>query len=140
MLELTGAFQHNPSRMDCRINEPVVDEGVGKPPTHLSKDEKKIWKELSKDVPWLAVSDRLALEMVCRLTTRMRTNPVDFTGSETSALTVLVRTLGMTPSDRSRVSAPQKQKEDEWTKLLAGPTQLQINELEQRKAMQIMEQ
>jgi phage terminase small subunit len=118
LLEMSGAFDVNPERLAARLNEPTVDGDIGNPPTHLSKPEKKAWKELAKDAYWLRSTDRLALEMICRLTAKMRTTPDTFTGTETSALTALIRTLGLTPSDRSRINAPAPAKEDEWTDFL----------------------
>lgn len=117
-LKLNGSLARNPGRYSDRLNEPTPQLEVGTAPASLNDAEKAIWYELCNDVSWLAVTDRLALEMACRLTNKMRTDP-DFKASSMASLTALVRTLGMTPSDRTKMSIPPEKEEDEWTKLLS---------------------
>ena len=120
LLILSGATALHPERFVNRLNEPQMDEGVGNPSSYLSTQEKKIWREISKDVYWLKVSDRLSLEIVCRLTAKMRDNSENLKIMELQTLVTTIRSLGMTPADRSRINAPAKVKEDEWTSILSS--------------------
>lgn len=118
LLELSGTLADHPSRYANRLNEPQLTQGIGNPPNHLSEQEKVVWQELARDIYWLKVSDRLSMEIVCRLTSKMRNDP-NFKTMEFSVLTTLLRSLGMTPTDRSRVNAPVSiEYRDEWHELL----------------------
>jgi phage terminase small subunit len=116
VLELSGAIQRNPARYLNRQNEPQPTEDIGLPPSYLSTQEKKIWKEITNDVSWLKVTDRLSLEMVCRLVAKLRDGSIK--SMELSTLITLVRVLGMSPSDRSRVNVTPIQPNNQWTSLL----------------------
>jgi hypothetical protein len=123
MLEISGAIQRNPKRYLDRVNEPQVDAGIGQPPNSLSVQEQKIWKEISNDVSWLKVTDRLSLEMVCRLVAKLRDGSIKI--MEMSALITTLRCLGLTPADRSRVNvSPTTNHKNEWISLLNTDVEL----------------
>jgi hypothetical protein len=116
ILDAKGAFLVNPQR--ARPDEPKGDRPLGSPPKYLTADEKKIWKELAKEIlPGVAFqSDRTAFELLVRLTHKMRTNQMTKTSDMTTLISICSR-FAMTPADRSRVSV-EKQKESGLSKFL----------------------
>jgi hypothetical protein len=106
LLEVKGAFLPgaNPSR--ARESEPVSTRPLGNPPKHLSKERKKLWKEIAKRLaPGVAMeSDRDAFELMVRLTDRMRTDDILMRSADRTALISLWSRFAMTPADRSKVS------------------------------------
>ena len=44
---------------------------MGDPYPTMTASERKVWRELAQDLPWLRASDRLVLRMVCKLSARM---------------------------------------------------------------------
>ncbi len=72
MLELSGAFQHDPARR--RPVGPESSEPVGDPPAYLAEDEAACWWECCRDAPAgvLTGHDRWVLEMPARLVARSR--------------------------------------------------------------------
>lgn len=113
VLELVGAYKKNPQRK--RKNEPKPAQGIGKfteGPTDLSS----IWDEVvAQTVPGvMTMSDRLALEMVCRLMAEIRSKPDEISVGKVTALCNLLGRFGLTPADRAKVAVPEEEKEDEW--------------------------
>jgi hypothetical protein len=117
VLDAKGAFIANPQRQ--RDAEPTTasSDPLGSPPTRLTKDQKKVWKEIAKrmlpDVVF--ASDRDAFELMVRLTVRMRaedySNPsleTIMTAAEKTLLVSLWSRFAMTPADRSKVQAEKK--------------------------------
>ena len=108
-LALSGSLNKHPERLAARANEPKPDPKFGNAPTHLTKAQKKVWKEVVDQIPdgVATKADRLVVEVVVRMTEKMRE------GTATSAnYTTLMRglsQLGMTPADRSKISVtPQE--------------------------------
>jgi phage terminase small subunit len=105
ILDAKGAFIINPQR--SRPNEPTSDRPLGSPPKYLSKEHKKIWKEIAKRLPLgvLLETDRDAFEMMVRLTYKMRNETAEapMMAAERSTLISLWSRFAMTPADRSRV-------------------------------------
>jgi len=103
ILEMSGALGKNPSR---RRVEPSVALPFGKPPAHLSRELKAAWREISRAAPCgvLTGADRVAVELAARLLVRIRTADT-FTAADANGLRSLLSSLGMTPADRSRVTA-----------------------------------
>lgn len=104
MLELNGAFKEHPARKAARANEPKPTEPLGSAPSYMTKEQKKLWKELAgMVVPGvLTKSDRISVELAVHLTEKLRN--LSIKPQEVSILTTLLGKLGMTPSDRSKVS------------------------------------
>lgn len=125
ILEMTGAFDKNPDRGRARVNEPVPTGELGGPPKHLDDKAKKIWKELSKILPRgvAADCDRLSFELIVTLMSRFRDGSIR--GFELTVMNSLLSRFGLTPADRSRVSAtpPKHDDHDEWSDLLPGTAQ-----------------
>ena len=103
ILDAKGSFLKHPER--ARPNEPRATEPLGTPPKYLTAAEKKVWKELAKQLlPGVAfASDRVAFELLVRLTAKMRTNQMTKTSDMTTLISLCSR-FAMTPADRSRVS------------------------------------
>lgn len=106
VLDARGAFKKNPNR---RREDPDVDAEIGEPPAFFDEAHACVWQELVAAAPngVLKGSDRVALEMACRLTVAMRTN-AEFPISGMLRLEALLGKFGMTPADRSKVSGTKK--------------------------------
>jgi hypothetical protein len=125
-LALNGGLKHDPKRYANRGTEPVPSGPIGNPSSHFCPALKTIWKELkSQSLPnTLGSSERLILEVMCRLTLKMRGNTIS-TG-ETSRLIGCLCRLGMTPTDRPRVQilptdVKPTEKESVFAALFANP-------------------
>jgi hypothetical protein len=93
---------------------------LGPPPKRLDAELKAIWFEIVEMVPdgVLAKSDRLAIEITCRLVRKVFHDSIN--GAELSTLNSLLARLGMTPADRSRINVPKAaQNQDEFAALAA---------------------
>lgn len=103
ILDANGAFLANPDRK--RPNEPSA-RSLGSAPKWLSKEEKRVWKELVKQAApgVLMSSDRSAFELLVRLTCKMRTEFAAMTGAQMGQFISLCSRFAMTPADRSKVS------------------------------------
>ena len=97
------------SRHRDRQDEPEVIEPLGGPPQGWPGGAKALWHELSGMVPpgVATKSDRLAFELLCRLAARMRENSEALTPALAAQIRTACAVFGMSPADRSRVSAPR---------------------------------
>lgn len=113
LLAINGGLSKNPSRYADRVNEPQSNGDVGDAPKELSKAKKALWAEIIDLVPdgVLAKSDRLIVELIVELMHDLRTGNSNVASINT--LRMSLASLGMTPADRSRVSAPPPQTVDE---------------------------
>jgi phage terminase small subunit len=101
----SGTLHKNPGRYVGRwVAQSAPFRPIGKAPAHLPATEKAIWAELTKAAParLLQRSDRLFLEVCCKLVARMRAgdNPKS---SEINALTNILGKLGLNPTDRAKL-------------------------------------
>lgn len=102
--ELKGAFRKDPQR-----KRPVGAKStapLGAPPVHLKPDERECWLEAVHAAPGgvLTAADRWVLEVAARLMAKFRADWL--TGAEFGVLSQALGKLGWTPSDRSKVQAP----------------------------------
>lgn len=110
----SGAFAHNPGR---RRKDP---RGVGKlppdPPAHLelNKWETKAWQEIAAAIPAGVGtgSDAFVVEMAARITGAMRKSG-EHGSAELGQLRYLLGSLGLTPTDRLRLSVAAEEPEDD---------------------------
>lgn len=114
VLELVGAYKKNPQRK--RKSEPKPTQGIGafsEGPTALAD----VWDEVvAQVVPGvLTISDRLALELVCRLLAEIRLKPDEISVGKVTALANLLGRFGLTPADRAKIAIPEEEEEDEWS-------------------------
>lgn len=107
VLELSGAFERNPKRRKARANEPEPVGVLGDPPDVLDEAEKARWLEIDEACPWLASSDRALVELACELWMRKRRKALKETGEK--LYVTVMRSLGMAPGERSRMSTPKAQ-------------------------------
>lgn len=113
VLELRGAYKKDPQRK--RKNEPKPAAGIGKF-SDGPVDLPEIWDEVvAQTVPGvMTVSDRIALEALCRLIADIRNNPAELSVGKITAMVSLLGRFGLTPADRSKVTIPEEKPEDEW--------------------------
>ena len=103
---LNGTLDHNPARFADRATEPKDDRPLGPPPDRLKPDERAAWMEIDRLAPWLAAADRLAVEITACLMAAFRIAGVQYTPPpQLAQLAAMLGKLGLTPSDRSKVSA-----------------------------------
>ena len=112
---VTGADRLHPSRYANR-HEPAVAP-IGEPPEGLSDAEREAWLDLVADMPWLARSDRMMVDLTVRLMmiVAQPQPPV----SAIAQLRLCLSSLGATPVDRSKVQAPQELEDDPASEFLA---------------------
>ena len=113
--KVTGAAIKNPKRHAGR-SEPVGTK-LGRPSEFLDKHARVAWEGFCRELPWLMESDRAMLE-VCA-TVRGRMMAAGEPGSEPvgiqamSMLQSCLSKLGATPADRSKVSVPDDEPEED---------------------------
>lgn len=109
VLELAGAFKHDPKRLDARKDEPVPHGPIGEPPEFLSELQKECWREFVRlcHDGVLCEADRPFMEYAARVWAQLRDSPEIDPKLGIRFETVCAR-FGMTPADRSKVSAPKK--------------------------------
>ena len=119
VLELRGAFKKDPQRK--RKNEPKPTGSIG----HFSAGPigaQEIWNELVLACPQnvLTNADRMALEIAVEYMRQFRQDPVGCPAERVKTLINLLARFGMTPSDRAKLSIPEKNKEveDPWASLV----------------------
>ena len=116
LLERKGAFRKDPQRK--RTDPEVVGE-IGSPPDYFTNDEKTVWNEIATTAPVgvLSSADRGAVEAAARYWAKFRKTPAeDLTAAMVQQLRSILGCLGMTPADRSKVSAPERKPENPFSK------------------------
>jgi phage terminase small subunit len=127
ILELNGAFKHDPKRK--RPNEPKELRALGDPPARLSKKALPFWHELVSIAPAgvLTIADRWAVELAARLMMKA-TGGRRIPAAELATLRSLLAALGMTPADRSKLSVKtEKPKANPYTDLAQEAISLRTN-------------
>ena len=92
-----------------RENEPEVIEPLGGPPEGWPIAAKLMWAEIAGYVPADVArrADRVMLEVLIRLVAKMREGPEAMTPALAAQIRSTCAAFGMSPADRSRVSAPR---------------------------------
>ncbi len=107
---VSGAAMKNPARFTGR-NEPSVAP-LGEPSPLLKDDERDAWLRFSGELPWLVESDRALLEVASALRARILTR--DGVGiNHLQVYSAILSKLAATPVDRSRVSVPVDEEDDD---------------------------
>jgi hypothetical protein len=98
-----GSFITHKNRR--RPDEPTVDRPIGNAPTSMSKDERKVWKQLAaQSCPGVLMqSDRLMFAVLVRLAAKFYTNG-PMMAAETAQMITLSSKFALNPADRSKVS------------------------------------
>lgn len=107
VLELNGAFKKDPARGRARADEPVVTTDIGEPPKHLRPEVVECWNEIVAQAPArvLTGSDRLIVEYTAEILYLLRYEGFSANTALLNRFETALGKLGMTPSDRSKVSA-----------------------------------
>jgi phage terminase small subunit len=122
LANLDGSRKKNPQRYRLRALAPQPHEGLGQPPQWLNDAAADVWIEISHSLPAgvLTVADRLAAEVCSQLLAEFRENPKSFQAARLAQLRGLLGSLGLTPSDRLRLSVPETLNAlDPWAVLAA---------------------
>lgn len=131
VLELSGAFKHDPARGEARKHEPRPTEPLGIAPEELEEIEVRCWSELASAATWLTVADRWVVEIAACLMAKKRDSGIGgrhgISVGELAQLNQCLREMGLTPVARSKVSAPtEKKKENAFAKIKQG-TEAAVN-------------
>ncbi len=105
VLDLSGAFKHNPQRLAARANEPKPDGPIGDAPAWMAEDEAEVWREIVSEAPpgVLTNADRGLLGIMATLRVLLCTRQAD--AKDKALLLRCYTELGMTPASRSKVQA-----------------------------------
>lgn len=106
-LKRNGAFRKNPKRETARRAEPRPNGPIGAPPVSLSEVQVACWNEIIENSPdgVLTKADRHIVELGARTLAMVRGRG-KLTAFQLQQMRAILASLGMTPSDRSRVGAP----------------------------------
>lgn len=117
-LELAGAFKKDPQRK--RPIGPKSEAPLGEPPGYFADDEATVWAEVQNIVPpgVLTGADRFVVELLSRLVAKFRRDWL--TGAEMSQMTWCCSHLGMTPTDRSKITVQQEKEASPFDEFLAN--------------------
>ena len=102
-----------------RADEPEIIEPLGGPPEGWPTAAKLLWAELSNPIPpdVATKSDRIIFETLLRLVARMREGPEAMTPALAAQIRTTCACFGMSPADRSRVSAPRLPEDNPFSQL-----------------------
>lgn len=103
--EVRGSYTKNPQRRNR--GEPIPKAGIGPAPKWMSEAESEIWDELTGIVPpgVLGDSDRWAVERAVKLMYLSRYDEDKFTSGREGHLIAYLSRMGLTPSDRTKITA-----------------------------------
>lgn len=106
-LKRSGAFRKNPKRESARKSEPRPNGPIGAPPASLSDPQVACWNEIiaNSSPGVLTKADRVIVELGARTLAMVRGRG-KLTAFQLQQMRAILSSLGMTPADRSRVSAP----------------------------------
>ena len=111
--ELEGRDRKDPGRFKDRI-EPVVTESIGEPPEWLVDNDttkaRSAWAEITRDIPWLNGSHRILVTIASGIYGRLMAGQ-DVGVQATNLLRQCLGQMGATPSDASKVTIPDGNKD-----------------------------
>ncbi|MBR0718938.1 hypothetical protein [Bradyrhizobium liaoningense] len=70
LLELRGAFKHDPQRKRARQREPLGTPPLPDAPDHLTDDVAKVWRQMKTRGYWLTSADQFLVEIAATLAAR----------------------------------------------------------------------
>lgn len=113
-LKLNGAFAKNPNRTR---QDPETKGPIGDPPPSMDVKLHATWFELADQAPVnvLRSRDRTVLELAVRVLYAIR-NSEKLEAAMVSQLNKCLSSMGMTPTDASRVYAPNEKPDNPFTK------------------------
>lgn len=112
VLKLKGSYKKDPQRMKDRQYEPIPKGEIAGPPKYLTADEKKCFKEIVKHSPAMVITS--ADHELVVLTARLKSKFINdwLSASEMGHYLRCLSQLGMAPADRSKISLPVEEKEE----------------------------
>lgn len=127
MIQHSGTEKDHPGRTAARQNEPAPkpdtenETAIGPPPAYLSPYEKKMFREIVKTAHegTLMHADRLFIAHGARLLSRISRNEDYDDMPLIEKYSKFLSMMGMTPTDRTRVSATPKPVENPFTNIAA---------------------
>jgi hypothetical protein len=107
---------HNKGMYAKRALEPRTAGQLGAPSRWLSKEQKKVWKALTKNSPAkLGESDRCLMEIVCVLKAKLEKAEIE--NVQITQLLSCLNKLGFIPHSREAVPEKKPTIPDEWSEL-----------------------
>jgi len=106
--KVTGAIAKNAGRFEDRASPKV--RSLGPAPVRFTEEQKVIWGEFNDDFPWLGRTDRNLVGLACILQDEI--NKGDAPIAAFAQLRLMLSSMGGTPVDRSKVSAPDDEDTD----------------------------
>ena len=107
---LTGQDKVHPERFRNRADP--TSGPIGEPPERLSEAQANAWRDFVSMWPWLVMSDRAALELLCHVRARVENADVT-TAALLSEYRLQLSSFGGTPTSRSRIVVPELDDEDD---------------------------
>jgi hypothetical protein len=119
-LEARGAFDKDPARRREDFEAGAFDST---PPKYFTAKQKAVWAEIVGALPAsvLQATDRIAVELAARLIAHFRALPDEgVTSAQVAQIRTALAVLGMTPADRSRVSAKKDAPSNPFLEMMGG--------------------
>ena len=101
---VSGADKKNPQRFRKR-NEPKANGPLGDPPEWMGGEQRVVWRDFQRELPWLNESHRALMEIACTVRARLAAGE-DVGVQALNLLRQCLGQMGATPSDASKVSIP----------------------------------
>ena len=109
--KLTGADIVHPERFKGRKHS-KKEKPLGNPTNYLNANEKKAWRMLKKEFPWLLESDRAHVEIVCLF--RGKLIEGERPGVQAlNAYRAALAQMGGNPADKTKVFIPNGEEEED---------------------------
>lgn len=107
---VTGTAARNPQRHRDR-KEPATP-ALGEPSIFLDEFGRAAWESFKRELPWLQESDRALVEIASQVRGRL-IGGEDVGVTALSMLQSILSKMGASPSDRSKVSVPDGEEEED---------------------------
>lgn len=108
LLAFKGSKKRNPARYAPRA-EPAASDALGEAPENFTPEERAAWALLAASAPegTLFKRDEMALALAARLWASIAARPMaQVKPAETKNMHTLLKDLGLTPADASRIPSP----------------------------------
>ena len=108
--KMTGAIEKNAGRFKGRSTPKV--KRLGPAPKAFTEDQVELWNEFDADFPWLGRSDRGIVGLATLLQSQINEDPKAAPLAAFAQMRMLLSSMGGTPVDRTKVSAPDDESDD----------------------------
>jgi hypothetical protein len=112
---LPSSVEHNAAALEKRLKRMTTSTvgTLGNPSRWLTKDQKRIWKQLVKAAPGLlGENDRTLMEIACVLKDKLEKQNIE--NAQLTQLLGVLKSLGMIPPERVPVSQKVIQDANPW--------------------------